>query len=93
MLRYILLSFGAVFVLGGVAILVVWFGQARQAPEAAAIPAEIRTTVMTAAHAIPKGTFLRQDDLKPKDLGPDEHLQPGSVVSGQEKDLLGALSR
>ena len=48
---------------------------------------------MTAAHAIPKGTLLRQDDLKSKDLGPEEHLQPGSVVSGQEKDLLGALSR
>jgi pilus assembly protein CpaB len=93
MLRIIMLSLGAVFVLAGLAILLVWFSQAGKAPVAAGTPTEIRTTVMTAAHAIPKGTLLRQDDLKPKDLGSDEHLQPGSVVSGQEKDLLGALSR
>jgi pilus assembly protein CpaB len=93
MLRYILLTLGTVFVLGGAAILFMWFGQARRAPEVVGTPTEIRTLVMTAAHAIPKGGLLRQDDLKSKDLGPDEHLQPGSVVSGQEKDLLGALSR
>ena len=93
MLRYILLAIGAVFVLGGVAILFVWSGQVRKAPEAARTPTEIRTSIITVAHAIPKGTLLRQDDLKSKVLGPEEHLQPGSVVSGQEKDLLGALSR
>ncbi len=48
---------------------------------------------MTAAHAIAKGSLLRQDDLKSKDLGPGEELQPGSIVSGQGKDFLGALSR
>jgi pilus assembly protein CpaB len=93
MLRYILLALGAVFILAGVTILFAWFGQARKAPEVVGAPAEIRTSVMTAAHAIPKGSLLRQDDLKPKVLGPDEYLQPGNVVSGQEKDLLGALSR
>jgi pilus assembly protein CpaB len=92
-LRYFLLSVGAVFVLAGVTILYLWLGQSSKAPEAAGKPVEIRTSVMMTAHAIPKGTLLRQDDLKSKDLGPDEHLQPGSVVSGQEKDLLGALSR
>ena len=93
MLRYILLAIGAVFVLGGVTILFVWFGQVRKAPEVVGAPTEIRTSIITVAHAIPKGTLLRQDDLKSKVLGPEEHLQPGSVVSGQEKDLLGALSR
>ncbi len=93
MLRHILLAIGAVFVLGGVTILFIWYGQARKAPEVVGTPTEIRTSVITTAHAIPKGTLLRQDDLKSKVLGPEEHLQPGSVVSGQEKDLLGALSR
>jgi pilus assembly protein CpaB len=93
MLRYILLAVGAVFILAGVTILFAWFGQARKPPEVVGAPAEIRTSVMTAAHAIPKGSLLRQDDLKSKVLGPDEYLQPGNVVSGQEKDLLGALSR
>ena len=48
---------------------------------------------MTAAHAIAKGSLLRQDDLKSRDLAPGEELQPGSIVSGQGKDFLGALSR
>lgn len=90
MLRYILLITGTVCVLAGVAILFAWFGQARKAPESAGTRTQIRTSVMTAAHAIPKGSLLRQDDLKSKDLGPEEHLQPGSVVPGQEKDFLGA---
>jgi pilus assembly protein CpaB len=92
MLRYTLLTLGAVFVLVGVTILFMWFGQAKKASQVV-VPTEIRTSVMTAANAIPKGSLLRQDDLKSKDLAPDEHLQPGSVVSGQEKNLLGALSR
>ncbi|MGB7977200.1 MAG: Flp pilus assembly protein CpaB [Roseiarcus sp.] len=93
MLRYILLTIGAIFVLAGVALLFTWYGQARKAPEVAGGPTEIQTSIMTVAHVIPKGTLLRQDDLKSKNLGPEEHLQPGSVVPGQEKDLLGALSR
>jgi pilus assembly protein CpaB len=92
-LRYILLTLGIVFVLVGVVALFAWFSQARKASEVVGAPAEIRTSVMMAGHPIPKGSLLRQEDLKSKDLGPDEHLQPGSVVSGQEKDLVGALSR
>jgi pilus assembly protein CpaB len=93
MLRYILLAVGAVCVVAGVAILFTWFGQAGKAPEAVGTRAESRVSVLTAAHAIPKGTLLRQDDLKPKELGSDEHLQPGMIVSGQEKDYLGAFNR
>jgi pilus assembly protein CpaB len=93
MLRYILLAVGAVCVLAGVAILFTWFGQAGKAPEAVGTRVESRVSVLTAAHAIPKGTLLRQDDLKPKELGSDEHLQPGMIVSGQEKDYLGAFNR
>lgn len=93
MLRNLLLALGGVFVLAGAVVLFVWFGQVKKAPEVAGTPAEIRTSVIAAARAIPKGSFLQHDDLKSKDLGPGEQLQPGSIVSGQEKDFLGALGR
>ena len=92
--RKILLALGVVCVLGGVALLVVWLGQARKAaPESVQTRVETRVSVMTAATAIPRGASLKNDDLKSKELGPNEHLQPGSIVSGQEGEFLGALSQ
>jgi pilus assembly protein CpaB len=93
MLRALLLVVGAGFVLIGAVVLFAWFGQLRKGPEVAGAPAEIRTSVMTAAHAIAKGSLLRQDDLKSKLLESGDQLQPGSILSGQEKDFLGSLSR
>ena len=39
-------------------------GQVKKGPRYRSNPTEIRTSVITAVHAIPKGTLLRQDDLK-----------------------------
>ena len=92
--RKILLALGVVCVLGGVALLVVWLGQARKAaPESVQTRVETRVSVITAATAIPRGASLKSDNLKSKELGPNEHLQPGSIVSGQEGEFLGALSQ
>ena len=91
--RTILLALGAVFVLMGAIVLYAWFGQVRTNQTAAEAPAEVRVSILAAAHSIAKGTLLRQDDVKPKELAPGELLKPGNLVSGQETDLLGALSR
>ena len=76
MLRIILLAIGTVFVLAGVGILFMWFGQAGKAPVANQTQVESRVSVLTASHAIPKGTLLRQDDLKSKELRADERFSP-----------------
>lgn len=92
--RKILLALGVLCVVGGAALLVAWLHQPRNAaPESVQTRVETRVSVMTAAKAIPRGASLKTDDLKPKDLGPNEHLQPGSIVSGQEGEFLGALSQ
>jgi pilus assembly protein CpaB len=92
-LRNVLLAVGAAFVLLGVVVLVAWFGQARKSPGVVETRVEGRASVLVAAQAISTGTLLRQEDFKSKELGPDELLQPGSLVAGQEKEFLGALSR
>jgi hypothetical protein len=53
MLRALLLVVGAGFVLIGAVVLFAWFGQLRKGPEVAGAPAEIRTSVMTAASRRP----------------------------------------
>jgi len=95
--RNILLVVGAIFVFAGLGFFITWFGQMNNHPVGvetpAQHPAENRQAVLVAARAIPKGEFLRQQDFKSKDLGPDEVPQPGSLVPGQEKDFLNALIR
>ena len=93
MLRYILLAVGTVCILAGAIVLFTWIREAGKAPVAVQTPVERRVSVLTAAHAIPKGTLLRQDDLKSKELGSDEHLLPGMIASGQEGEYLGAVNR
>ena len=93
LLRNLLLGVGAVFVLLGVAFSSLFSARPPKPAGVVETRVESRASVLVAAHGIPKGTLLRQEDFKSKDLGPDELLQPGSLVPGQEKDFLGALSR
>ena len=91
--RNILLALGVLCVLGGGIVLFTSTHRVQKAPDAVQPRVETRVSVVTAAKAIPKGALLREDDLKSKELGPNEHLQPGSIASGQENEFLGALSR
>jgi pilus assembly protein CpaB len=101
-LRNALLAIGAVFVIAGTCLFVLWFGDVRNRQamaerpagnQTASLPAS-RAEVLAAAHAIPGGTLLRAADFQWKQAGPDE-VRPGNLLRGQvaETEFLGALSR
>ncbi|WP_315768613.1 Flp pilus assembly protein CpaB [Bradyrhizobium sp. SZCCHNR2012] len=94
-LRNILLAIGGVFVLVGVGLFIVWFGQMRNRPVAVVEkPVESRPAVLAAARTIDLGTLLRKEDIAWKDVGPGE-VRPGYLMRGQisEAEFLGAISR
>jgi pilus assembly protein CpaB len=93
-LRNVLLAIGAVFVLAGVGLMIVWFGSPKNRPSVAETPVESRQAVMVATRAIPNGTLLRKEDFSWKDVGPGE-VHPGNLLRGQvsETEFLGAISR
>ena len=95
-LRAVLLAVGAASVLLGAVLLISWFAQTRTgaAPAEARVETrEARAPVLAAAHAIARGTLLRQADFVAKTLKPDDHLPPGSIAPGQEQDFVGAMTR
>jgi pilus assembly protein CpaB len=87
-LRNVLLAVGAVFVLAGVGLMITWFGQVRNPPaavETRVVAPEQQQAALVAAHNIPRGTKLREEDVK--DAAPGE-LHPGSLRRGEEKEFL-----
>ncbi len=91
LLRNLLLVIGALFVLAGVGLLVVFLGQVRSRPPAPQAPAE-KPEVLLAARPIPAGTLLRKEDVKLNQVEPGE-VRPGELVRSQEEEYLGAVSR
>jgi pilus assembly protein CpaB len=94
-LRNVLLAVGAVFLIAGVGLMIVWFSSARNNPPGVvATPVEIHQAVLAAARAIPTGTLLRKEDVTWKDISPGE-IHPGNLLHGQvaETEFLGAISR
>lgn len=99
-LRNILLAAGGVFVIAGVGLFVVLLGEFRGRQTVAERPAVSQpanpapAAILTAAHAIPRGTLLREDDFRWKEAGPEE-VRPGNLLRGQVSaaEFFGAISR
>jgi pilus assembly protein CpaB len=95
LLRNLLLIVGALCLLGGAALSVIWFNQigstsveqSQQSPIA-------RPAILISTRAIPAGTLLRPDDVGWRDADPGE-IRAGSLVRGQisEADFIGAVTR
>lgn len=96
LVRNILLALGALFVLAGLALAVVWLqqvGTSSDGPVAEAAPPP-SLSVLSATRELPSGTLLRPTDIVWKDIQPGE-LRPGNIVRGQSEEgaMLGAVTR
>lgn len=92
LLRNLLLVVGALCLLGGAALSVIWFNQigsttVEQTPIA-------RPAILVSTRAIPAGTLLRPGDVSWRDATPGE-IRAGSLVRGQisEAEFVGAITR
>jgi pilus assembly protein CpaB len=91
--RNLLLVLGALFVLAGGALGVIWLRQERVPVQSAEGTAQRRTEILSAAHVIPSGTLLQAADTTWKEIEPSQ-LRPGNIVRGQtsEAEFLGAFT-
>jgi len=96
LVRNILLAIGALCLLGGVVLSVVWFTQMGRegGSTIAEKPVVVRPAVLVAAHEVAAGTLLRQEDMTWKEVSAGE-IQPGNLVRGQTSDaeFIGAITR
>jgi len=90
--RNLLLAVGALCLLGGVALTVVWFNQT--ATTSVERTAATQPAVLVATHPVPAGTLLRPEDIGWKEVGTGE-IRPGNLVRGQisESAFVGAIAR
>lgn len=91
-LRNLLLIVGALCLLGGAALSVIWLNQiGSTAVEQSPI---VRQAILVSTRAIPAGTLLRPGDISWKDANPGE-IRAGSLVRGQvsESEFIGAITR
>lgn len=90
--RNTLLALGALCLIGGVLLSVVWYEQF--ALRAAQRPAPPRPAVLVATHDIAPGTLLRPEDMAFKEI-PAWEMHAGALLRGQvsSNDYVGALTR
>ena len=90
--RNLLLVIGALCLLGGIALSVVWYNQINSG--VAQGPPPPKPAVMVAGRAIAAGTLLRPDDLGWKEIRASE-VGPGSLLRGQVSlgEFIGAVNR
>lgn len=90
--RNLLLVIGALCLVGGIALSVVWYNQTRRGTvEGQRLPS---LAVLVASRAIPTGTLLRPDDLRWREVGAAQ-IRPGSLLQGQisQAEFVGAVTR
>ena len=90
--RNLLLAVGALCLLGGIALSVVWYSQIGSG--VAQGPPPTKPAVLVANRAIPAGTLLRPDDLGWKEIRANQ-VGPGSLLRGQvsQSEFYGAVNR
>jgi pilus assembly protein CpaB len=90
--RNLLLVIGALCLVGGIALSVVWYNQMRSGLVQGQPPPS--PAVLVASRAISTGTLLRPDDLRWKEVRAGE-IRPGSLLRGQvsESEFMGAVTR
>jgi len=91
-IRNLLLVVGALCLLGGIALSIVWYSQITTPPTQGSAP--VLPALLTAKHEIPLGTLLRPDDLEWKEVTPGQ-IRAGGLVRGQvsESEFVGAIAR
>ncbi len=90
--RNLLLVIGALCLLGGIALSVVWYNQTTGG--VAQAPRQPNPAVLVAERAIPTGTLLRPDDFGWRDIRANQ-VGPGSLLRGQvsQGEFIGAVTR
>jgi pilus assembly protein CpaB len=90
-MRNVLLAIGAVFVLAGVALVVLWSNQVRTPPAPVAVESP-KAAVLVAGHAIQRGAELQPGDIASKEVAAGE-IQPQTRLRGQEAEFVGKFSQ
>ena len=92
-LRNILIALGALALIAGATLAVVWFNRS-PAPAGEAGPAPPPEGILVAAQSLPGGTLLRPTDITWKNLKADL-MPPGSIARSPstETEFLGAVTR
>ena len=90
--RNLLLVIGALCLVGGLALSVVWYRQTSSG--VAQAPRPPQPAVLVAGRALATGTLLRPDDLRWKDVAAGQ-IRPGSLLRGQvaQGEFIGAVTR
>jgi pilus assembly protein CpaB len=92
--RKLLLFLGIIFVISGLGLSFLWFNRVTtQAPKVAqSVPKG--PAVLTALHALPSGTLLRDGDIGWKEVPPSQ-IRPGQLLRSEvsETEYLGAITR
>lgn len=90
--RNLLLVVGALCLLGGIALSVVWYNQISSG--VAQGPPPPNPAVLVASQEIATGTLLRQEDLGWKEISASQ-VGPGSLLRGQvsQTEFIGAVNR
>lgn len=90
--RNALLALGALCLIGGLALSVLWYQQL--GVSTAQRPEPPRPAVLVATHDIPAGTLLRPEDMAFKEV-PATEIQPGALTRGQvsSAEFVGAVVR
>ena len=90
--RKLLLFLGVALVIAGMWLATQWFNRVTApVPQTAQ---QDRPALLTALHALPSGTLLREGDFGWKDVAPGE-MRPGQLMRGttSETEFLGAITR
>jgi pilus assembly protein CpaB len=90
LVRNLLLAVGALCLLAGVVLAVVWYNQVERTPAERLEAA--RPAILVATHAVPTGTLLRPEDIGWREVG---SVQAGHLLRGQvsQADFVGAIAR
>jgi pilus assembly protein CpaB len=92
-MRNVLLAIGAVFVLAGVALVVIYFNRVRTPPAPVETAVESRkVAVLVASHAIQRGAEVQPGDIASKEVAAGE-IQPQTRQRGQEAEFVGKFSQ
>ncbi len=94
--RNLLFALGALLLLAGVGLSLIWINQLNSLPEPTRPQAAQarRSAVLEATHPLPAGTLLRSEDLRWHEIEPHE-VRPGFLQRSEvsETEFLGAIAR
>lgn len=92
--RKFLLFLGVAFVIAGMWLAVLWINRITTPAVQTARQEQAGPALLTALHALPSGTLLREGDFAWKEIAPGQ-MRPGALMRGttSETEFLGAITR